>query len=129
MIYDVNKEGMPESIGNECISNDVEGKFVDELCEEIMKALSISYNEQRIIRPLLVNTVGKKVNDHYKNKGLLQQYKAHCLDKASERLIKEFCLISTVNHDNADHAKFANIVKELKVKLEPEPCKSPSVNK
>ena len=57
------------------------------------------------------------LNTRCKNEGLLQQYEAYILDKSSKRIIETFNLESKINHDNATHAKFADIVKELETKI------------
>ena len=63
---------------------------------------------------LLKNQLKNDINNHYPELGLLQQYEKYILDKSSEDLIKELNLKSVVNHGHALHAKFSDIIKEIK---------------
>lgn len=116
MIYSTENEGI-QSIRCENRSDDVESKFVDEIVQLIIKSLSVGYREERIVSSLLRNQLKDKLDTRYKNEGLLQQYEAYVLDKSSKRIIETFTLESKINHDNATHAKFADIVKELETKI------------
>lgn len=114
MIYSKETE---MSISCENKSNRIEDDFVNEVCEMVIEALNVNYNERRIVKPLLQRAIGEKLNMNYKKEGLLQQFEAYVLDTASKRLIDTFSLSSTVNHEHACHAKFADIVKELENKI------------
>lgn len=96
----------------------IEQEFVNEVCELVIEALNVNYNERRLIKPLLAKSIGEKINNHWKEPGLLQQFEAYVLETAIERVKKEFNLISEVNHGHATHAKFADIIKELKTNWE-----------
>ena len=115
MIYSTEKNEMNISCENK--SNRIEDDFVNEVCEMVIEALNVNYNERRLIKPLLHKAIGEKLNRNYKKEGLLQQFEAYTLDTASKRLIDTFSLSSGVNHEHACHAKFADIVKELESKL------------
>lgn len=96
-------------------SNDIEYKFVQKLCSRICDILCITYHDRRIVKSLLENILGEILNNHIHNRGLLYQYQAYVLDKASERLIYELNLGDVkVNHTNATHAKLADIVDKIK---------------
>ena len=112
MIYSLEK---PQMSG--CCENSaprIEQEFVNEVCELVIEALNVNYNERRLVKPLLVKSISEKINNSYKELGLLQQFEAYILETSIERLKKEFNLISEINHSHATHAKFADIVKELK---------------
>lgn len=114
MIYSKETE---MSISCENKSNRIEDDFVNEVCDIVIDALDINYNDRRLVKPLLQRAIGEKLNMNYKKGGLLQQFEAYVLDTASKRLIDTFSLSSTVNHEHACHAKFADIVKELENKI------------
>jgi hypothetical protein len=102
-----------ESIENN--ADDIEYKFVQKLCSKICDILSITYHDRRIVESLLENTLGETLNNHVHNEGLLYQYQAYVLDKASERIINELDLGNVkVNHSYATHAKLADIVDKIK---------------
>ena len=112
MIYSLEKNQMSGCCENSAPR--IEQEFVNEVCELVIEALNVNYNERRLVKPLLVKSISEKVNNSYKELGLLQQFEAYVLETAIERLKKEFNLISEINHTHATHAKFADIVKELK---------------
>ena len=97
-------------------SNRIEDDFVNEVCEMVIEALNVNYNERRLVKPLLHKAIVEKLNRNYKKEGLLQQFEAYVLDTASKRLIDTFSLASVVNHEYTCHAKFADIVKEIEAK-------------
>ena len=116
MIYSLEKNQM-----SGCCENStprIEQDFVNEICELVIEALNVNYNERRLVKPLLVKSITEKVNNNYKELGLLQQFEAYVLETSIERLKKEFNLISEINHSHATHAKFSDIVKELKANWE-----------
>jgi hypothetical protein len=115
MIYSTEKNEM--NIPCENKSNRIEDDFVNEVCEMVIEALNVNYNERRLVKPLLHKAIVEKLNRNYKKEGLLQQFEAYVLDTASKRLIDTFSLASVVNHEHACHAKFADIVKEIETKL------------
>ena len=115
MIYSTEKNEM--SISCENSSRRIEDDFVNEVCEMVIESLNVNYNESRIVKPLLQKAIGDKLNKNYKKEGLLQQFEAYVLDTAIKRLIDTFSLSSSVNHEHACHAKFADIVDELKGKI------------
>ena len=116
MIYSLEKNQMSGCCENSAPR--IEQEFVNEVCELVIEALNVNYNERRLVKPLLVKSISEKINNSYKELGLLQQFEAYILETSIERLKKEFNLISEINHSNATHAKFADIVKELKANLE-----------
>lgn len=116
MIYSLEKNQMSGCCENSAPR--IEQDFVNEICELVIEALNVNYNERRLVKPLLVNSITEKVNNNYKKLGLLQQFEAYVLETSIERLKKEFNLISEINHGHATHAKFADIVKELKANWE-----------
>lgn len=116
MIYSLEKNKMSGCCENSAPR--IEQEFVNEVCELVIEALNVNYNERRLVKPLLVKSISEKVNNSYKELGLLQQFEAYILETAIERLKKEFNLISEINHSHATHAKFADIVKELKTNWE-----------
>ena len=116
MIYSLEKNQMSGCCENSAPR--IEQEFVNEVCELVIEALNVNYNERRLVKPLLVKSISEKVNNSYKELGLLQQFEAYILETAIERLKKEFNLISEINHSHATHAKFADIVKELKTNWE-----------
>ena len=112
MIYSLEKTQMSGCCENSAPR--IEQEFVNEVCELVIEALNVNYNERRLVKPLLVKSISEKINNSYKELGLLQQFEAYILETSIERLKKEFNLISEINHSHATHAKFADIVKELK---------------
>ena len=112
MIYSLEKNQMSGCCENSAPR--IEQEFVNEVCELVIEALNVNYNERRLVKPLLVKSISEKINNSYKELGLLQQFEAYILETSIERLKKEFNLISEINHSHATHAKFADIVKELK---------------
>lgn len=115
MIYSTENNEMSNLCENKV--NRIEDDFVNEVCEIVIEALNVNYTERRLIKPLLQKAIGDKLNCNYKNKGLLQQYEAYVLDTSIKRLVDTFSLSSKVNHEYACHAKFADIVDELKDKF------------
>jgi len=118
MIYSTERE--LNNIPCESKRDDVENKFVNEVCESVIEILNVGYNERRIVFPLLVGLLTPKINEHYPKdkKGLLQQYEEYILDKSSERIIRDFDLGDVkINHENALHAKFNDIIEAIKVKI------------
>jgi hypothetical protein len=101
-------------IGLMCESSqpDIEDNFINEIVELVMKVLSI--REERIVRSLLKNQLKNDISNYYPELGLLQQYEKYVLDKSSESLISELNLKSGVNHKHATHAKFSDIIDEIK---------------
>lgn len=116
MIYSLEKNKMSGCCENSAPR--IEQEFVNEVCELVIEALNVNYNERRLIKPLLAKSIGEKINNHLNEPGLLQQFEAYVLETAIERVKKEFNLISEVNHGYATHAKFADILKELKTNWE-----------
>jgi hypothetical protein len=115
MIYSTNENEMYFISENTSIR--IEDKFVNEVCEIIMDTLNVNHNERRLMRPLLQKIIGDKLNVTYKQEGLLQQFTAYILDKSIKLLKDELNISSNVNHENAYHAKFSDIVNELKNKI------------
>ena len=111
MIYSLNKNEM--SCGYENPAPCIEQDFVNEVCELVIEALNVNHNERRLIKPLLVKSIGEKINNRWKEPGLLQQFESYVLDISIARLLNEFNLTSKVNHEHATHAKLADIVIEL----------------
>lgn len=111
MIYSLEKNQMSGCCENSAPR--IEQDFVNEICELVIEALNVNYNERRLVKPLLIKSIAEKVNNNYKELGLLQQFEAYVLETSIERLKKEFNLVSEINHSHATHAKFADIVKEL----------------
>ena len=105
------------NISCEIKSSGIENDFVNEVCEIVIEALDVNYNERRLIKPLLHKAIREKINGTYKKEGLLQQFEAYVLDTASKWIIDTFSLSSDVNHEHGCHAKFDDIVKELKDKF------------
>lgn len=118
-IYSNQKE---DYIASESSGNDVENKFIDSIVELVIKALNISFHEERIVSSLLKNVIKNKIDSHYPkdNQGLLQQYEEYILDKSSEKLIKTLNLSSKINHEHAIHAKFVDIIHEIQGMLKNE---------
>ena len=93
-------------------NHDIEGRFTLELAEELNNILNIPYNERRITRQLFVSSLKQILEGN--RKGLLYEYEQYLFDRASERLIDTFKLKSDVNYNFATHARFADIVDEIK---------------
>lgn len=112
-IYNI--PGSDDSRMDGCIAedrrNETENKFVEATAELVCEILKIGWNDRRIVQALLVNGLKEKMDNRWKDPGFLQQYGASKLDLAAERLYSELGIPKdvTVNHDNADHAKYANI--------------------
>ena len=107
----------PNGLNNLCESRsyDIDKKFVDEICDIFCEVLEVNYNEKRIVKSLLKTTISNKIDNNYKNEGLLQQYEEYILDKSSERIIDELNLGDVkINHSNCTHAKFNDIIKRIK---------------
>lgn len=116
MIYSLEKNQMTmscEKNSQHCIEQD----FVNEICELVIDALNVNYIEQRLVKPLLIKAIGEKINNRWKEPGLLQQFESYILDLSISELQNEFNLTSKVNHEHATHAKFVDIVKELSDKF------------
>jgi hypothetical protein len=108
-----------EGMAVESMGNDIESKFIDEICELMINSLEISYNERRIVKPLLKKSFEAKLNNRWgKEQGLLQQYETYIVDTISERIIRDLDLPEDTkpNHDYSTHAKFSDIIKAIKVK-------------
>lgn len=122
-IYAFNEE-QEQSIGTdmrETRSADMEKKFINSVCDMVIEALSVGWNDRRIVKALLEKIFYDKINNRGRNNpGLLQQYEAYAFNLASERIITELELPEgvKVNHGFATHAKFADIVDAIKKKLE-----------
>ena len=105
---------------SESSSNDIESKFIDEVCDFVIESLEISYNERRIVKPLLKKSISTKLNNRWGRDGigLLQQYESYILDTVSERMIDDLDLPkeTKVNHDNITRSKFNDIIKAIKIK-------------
>jgi hypothetical protein len=100
-------------------AHNIEDKFVDEVCNQITEILGISYQDRKIFKAVLKKAIGKDIDSVNNYDGLLQQHGAYVLDKSSKRLIDELELGDVrVNHEYAAHAKFADIVKAIKTKLD-----------
>jgi len=115
MIYSSEKNQMSDCI--ESYAPQIEQKFVSEICELVIEALNVDHSERRLIKPLLVKSIGEKINNRWKEPGLLQQFESYVLDTSIARLQNEFNLTSKVNYEHVTHAKFADIVNELLEKL------------
>lgn len=120
-IYGESEPMMGESI-SESSGNEIENRFVDEICDLVIESLSINYNERRIVKPLLRNSITNKLNNRWGNNGrsvgLLQQYEKYILDTATQRLIDDLELGEEVkvNHDYHTSSKLSDIIKSIKVK-------------
>lgn len=117
-IYQIPGEEGEMSMGccNESPSNDVEKKFVRSTAEIVIEALNIGWNDRRIVQSLLEKALSEKMDVHYKNEGLLQQFEAYVLEKSASRIREELNVPKEikVNHGHALHAKFADIVDYVK---------------
>lgn len=122
MIYFTGEDQPQVEMPNGAKPRRIEEDFIEELTNEVMDALNIPHNQRRIVEPLMKNRLEKKLNAPYKNRGLLQQYKAYCFDRALERFNEEFDIPEekiVVDHNHADHAKFATLIKTIKDYYEP----------
>ncbi len=119
MLYSIGKN-QPETI-NETLNKDIKAEFVKKLVKIIIDALKIPSQEQRLFEPLLTEVLRKEINNHTDRKGLLQQFEMYVLEKASERFYNELDIPKeiTVNHEYANHAKYANIVEYIKDNFKP----------
>jgi len=119
-------EGQPMS---ESMGNDIEAKFINEMCNMIINTLDINYNDRRIFWALFKGVFNDKLDNRGKNNpGLLQQYEAYVLDKSSERIIGFLELGDVkVNHSHATHAKFADIIKAIEDKFAEPVIEEPNV--
>jgi hypothetical protein len=119
-IYGENTNNLSEGQTiNESNGHNIEDKFVDELCNQITEILGINYQDRRTFHLVLKKAIGKDIDSVNNYDGLLQQHGAYVLDKSSKRLIDELELGDVkVNHEYAAHAKFADIVKAIKTKLD-----------
>ncbi len=121
-IYSIKRQGggcdeREIPIGNcESAGNDYEKKFILATAELVMDLLNISYNERRIVLPLLINGMKDKMNNCWKDPGYLQQYASSQLDEAAGRFYSELGVPKEVivNHEHAPHAKYADIVDWIK---------------
>jgi hypothetical protein len=112
--------GVDEPCGDlgccESRADDYEQKFINATAELVMDLLNINWNERRIVQSLLVNGMKEQMNNRWKKPGLLQQYGASQLDEAAGRFYYELGVPKDVkvNHDHAQHAKYADIVDWIK---------------
>jgi hypothetical protein len=90
---------------------DTENKFVEATAELVCEILNIGWNDRRIVQSLLVKGLSEKMNNRWKDPGLLQQYGAYVLEEAGSRFYYELGVPKEVkiNHDNAEHAKYASL--------------------
>mgnify|MGYP001768356304 CR=1 FL=1 len=97
-------------------SRDMEAQFIHALVEIICETLAINWNDRRIVEALLKSNLKDKLNNRYKEEGLLQQYAASQLDEAAARFYSDLKIPKEikVNHDYAPHAKYADIVDWIK---------------
>lgn len=88
----------------------MEEKFVKATAEAVVEALDISWRDRRVVQPLLEKALSDKLNKG-RDQGLIQQYEAYVLDRASERLRERFDIPKEVkvNYGHAHHAKYADI--------------------
>jgi len=121
-IYGENSDNGPEgstAIGNEVGADNIEDKFVNEVCNLVTEILEIGWKDRTVFKAVLKKAIGKDIDSSNREDGLLQQHGAYVLDKASKRIIDELELVDVkVNHEYAAHAKFADIVKAIKAKLD-----------
>jgi len=108
---------------SESRGDDYEAKFISATAELVMDLLNINWNERRILHALLVNGLKDQMNNRWKKPGLLQQYGAAQLDEAAGRFYYELGVPKEVkvNHEHAQHAKYADIVDWLKKNYEKKP--------
>jgi hypothetical protein len=92
---------------------EAEKKFVDATAELVCEILNIGWNDKRIVHALLVKGLSEKMDNRWKDPGFLQQYSAYVLEEAGNRFYYELGIPKEVkiNHDNAEHAKYADIVR------------------
>jgi hypothetical protein len=103
--------------GCEIKQNDIEDKFVSSVAELMCEVLNINWNERRIVKSLFINGISNTINDRNDDHpGLLQQYEAYILEKASERLRRDLGIPADVkiNHNYATHAKYDALSKWIK---------------
>jgi hypothetical protein len=108
----------------ESVGRDMEAKFIEALVEILCDTLSVNWNDRRIIASLLKNNLKDKLDNRWKEEGLLQQYAASQLDEAADRFYYELEIPKEikVNHEHAPHAKYADIVEWIKKNYKaPEP--------
>jgi hypothetical protein len=109
--------------------NDVEDKFVSSVAELMCEVLNINWNERRIVKSLFINVINDTINDRNDDHpGLLQQYEAYILERASERLRSDMGVPKDIkiNHNYATHAKYDALSKWIKNNwkgVTPEPVK------
>lgn len=120
MVTIYNSDHASECCANEVRQDDMEKRFIEEIVNSVLEAMDVSHRERRITGGLLTTILSDKLNSRYQNEGLLQQYECYVLDKSSKRLCQELNIPEDVkvNHSHATHAKFADIAKFLKEKIE-----------
>ena len=105
------------SVPMESKRNDIETKFIESLVEYLNEILDVNFSDRRLTSSLLKNMLSEQLNSRYKHVGLLQQYLSHELDKAMESFKRELLIADDVkvNHSNATHAKFSDLIRYIPV--------------
>ena len=104
-------------------SRDAEKRFIDATAELVCDILNIGWNDKRIVQALLVKGLSDKMDSRWKEPGFLQQYGAYVLEEAADRLHSELDIPKEVkvNHEHADHAKYADIATWIRKNYQKSP--------
>jgi len=87
---------------------DLECRFVDALANLITEALRISYRDQEITKRFIYSSIEDIVKDY------LEAYLNGNLEILAKSINREFGIDKKVNYNYALHAKFNDIVEEIK---------------
>ena len=106
---------------NTCCSSvgRVEEEFIDKIAEIVIKIFNVPSYDHRLVHPMLVNLLSKKLNNSYpyNELGLLQLFEKHIVNEIGKSLTIEFGLEETKpNHNYGTHAKMNDIVEAIKLK-------------
>lgn len=89
----------------------IEDSAVREIIEKVVESLRIAYDERDFVKRPLTTATEKTI------KQILEEYLCSQLERIGETFEKELNIESKVNYEHATHAKFADIIKEIKEKL------------
>ena len=111
-------ERAADACGNslsEAVARDIEKIFTRKVCEIIVEALDIPWKVREVFTSLLETHLGEYLQHP---KGLLNQYLNHNIETLGKTIKHEFGIEAAINFNHAPHAKFSDIVKELKAREE-----------